>query len=386
VKLRQDLAALLPQLRDEDIHRFCSFYEKYAPHLDAIATGLYDRLCAADQARFLLWFLKRCAKIDLVNAVERGLYAATIDRVRNEVRPALELDGTTYRLRDFSSQGFDFKLLGYDWVLGVHDVLYNQYEQGPVALAPDDVIIDAGAFIGDTAVYFHHKLGGRCQIHSFELLDENLALLLHNLERNGVRDDQIVINKMALTDKTGNEIVVAGGASQGATSIFGQGGGGARVQTVTLDDYVVRLNLDRVDFIKMDIEGAEVLALKGAAQTIAHFKPRLAICLYHKWDDAFTIPQVIHATGVDYDFTFKWVQLTDGWEAVLLATASARQGAGRPPLQTQGAGTPDPLADAMAVLTRAYAKKWAQADLLWREKQRAQGASPAPHAALAAHG
>ena len=47
-------------------------------------------------------------------------------------------------------------------------------------LAPGDVIVDAGAFIGDTAVFFHHKLAGRCQVHSFELLDENLALLVHN--------------------------------------------------------------------------------------------------------------------------------------------------------------------------------------------------------------
>jgi hypothetical protein len=162
MKLRQDLAAVLPRLSDEDVHKFCVFYEKYAPHLAAIATGLYDRLGPADQARFLLWFLKRWARIDLVNAVERGLYAATIERVKNEARPEVALDGVPYRLRDFSAQGFDFQLLGYDWFLGVHDVLYNQYEQGEVRLAPDDVIIDAGAFIGDTAVFFHHKLG-RCQ-------------------------------------------------------------------------------------------------------------------------------------------------------------------------------------------------------------------------------
>ena len=371
MKLRQDLAAVLPRLHDEDIYKFCVFHEKYAPHLPAIATGLYDRLSAADQARFLLWFLKRWAKIDLVNAVERGLYATTIERVKNEARPEVALDGVPYRLRDFSSQGFDFQLLGYDWFLGVHDVLYNQYEQGEVRLAPDDVIIDAGAFIGDTAVFFHHKLGGRCRIHSFELLDENLALLVHNLERNGVADGQVVINKLALTDRTGDEIVVAAGGSQGATSIFGKSTQGDRVKTATLDDYVVYANLPRVDFIKMDIEGSEVLALAGARQTIQHFKPRLAICLYHKWDDAFTIPQAIHATGVDYAFTFKWVQLSDGWEAVLLATPVAQAAATPVPPQQQA----DPLADALGVLSRAYIKKWGQADTLWRQKQQmpAQG-------------
>lgn len=373
MKLRDDLAAVLPRLREEDLQRFCVFYEKYAPHLGTIASGLYDRLPAEDQSRFVLWLLKRWGKIDLVNPVERGLYAATVERVKHEPRPELQLDGRPYRLRGFASQGHDFHLLGYDWVLGVHDVQYNQYEHGEVTLRPDDVIIDAGAFIGDTAVYFHHKLGGRCRLHSFELLDENLALLLHNLERNGVADDRIVVNKLALADRSGDEIVVAGGLSQGATSMFGQGGAGERVCTVTLDEYVVRLNLDRVDFIKMDIEGAEAMALKGAQQTIAHFKPRLAICLYHKWDDAFTLPALIHATGVDYDFRFKWVQLTDGWEAVLLAVphAGARRESPPPSL----AEPHDPLAAALAVLTRAYAKKWAQADGLWREKRQAQAAA-----------
>jgi len=373
MKLRNDLAALLTRLREEDLQRFCAFYDKYAPHLPAIASGLYDRLSAADQSRFLLWMLKRWAKIDLVNPVERGLYLATVDRVKNEARSEVLLDGRPYRLRDFASQGHDFKLLGYDWVLGVHDVEYNQYEQGDVKLLPGDVIVDAGAFIGDTAVYFHHKLGGRCQIHSFELLDENLALLLHNLERNGVRDDQIVVNKLALADRSGDEIVVADGASQGATSIFGRAGQGDRVQTVTLDEYVVRLALPRVDFIKMDIEGAEAMALAGARQTIAHFRPRLAICLYHKWDDVVTVPAAIHATGVNYRFTFKWVQLTDGWEAVLLATPADDATAVRPaPASAEGT---DVLADTLAVLTRAYTKKWNQADQLWRERRLAQQAA-----------
>lgn len=362
MKLRHDLALLLPRLQDDDLHKFCLFYEKYAPHLGDIASGLYDRLTDADQARFLLWFLKRWAKIDLVNPVERRLYDATLDRIKGEDRPAIELDGKRYLLRDFQQQGHDFQLLGYEWFLGVHDVLYDQYENERVALAPDDVIIDAGAFIGDTAVFFHHKLGGRCQIHSFELLDENLSLLLHNLKRNGVDDDRVVINKLALTDKVGDEIVISAGASQGATSIFGKNERGDRIQTVTLDEYVVLTGLTRVDFIKMDIEGAEVMALTGAMHTISHFKPKLAICLYHKWDDAFTIPRLIHATGVNYDFSFKWVQLSDGWEAVLLATplASARRD---PPLP---ATTPDSLAAAMAALTGAYVKKWQQADSLWR--------------------
>lgn len=371
MKLRNDFAALLPRLRDDDLYKFCVFYEKYAPHLADIASGVYDRLSTVDQSRFVLWLLKRWAKIDLVNPIERHLYDTTIERLRTEPRPVEALNGVPYRLRDMKSQGYDFQMLGYDWWLGAHDIRYGQYEQGDIQLAPGDVIIDAGAFIGDTGVYFHHKLGGRCQVHSFELLDENLALLVHNFERNGVRDGQVVINKLALTDRTGDEIVIADGATQGSTSIFGKSGQGTKVQTITLDDYVMRLNLEKVDFIKMDIEGAELQALAGARQTIQHFRPKLAICLYHKWNDAFTIPQAIHATGVDYSFTFKWVQLKDGWEAILLAIPTERAtNPVRPPATDTAVA--DPMADALDTFCRAYAKKFGQVENLRRDKRLAE--------------
>lgn len=363
--LTLDIAALVPALATQDVPKFCAWYDKYAPHLETIGTQLYDRLPADDRPRFLHWFLKRWAKIDLTNPVERGLYLATIERLRQEPRAPETLGDRTYHVRNFASQGYDFDLLAYDWVLGVHDVQYNQYEHRDVCLRRGDVIIDAGAFIGDTAVLFHHKLGGECELHSFELLDENLALLVHNLERNGVREEQVVINKLAISDVTGGEIVIKQGASQGATSMFGQSPSGDRVQTITIDDYVVGAGLSRVDFIKMDIEGAEVPALRGAMHTIRHFEPRLAICLYHKWDDVMTIPKAIADTGVDYRFAFKWVQLLDGWEAVLLAIP-AREAGPAHALPDTPAVNDRPARDALRVLSRAVLGQSAQLDALQR--------------------
>jgi FkbM family methyltransferase len=356
MKLRQDLAALLPQIADAELPRFCAFYDRYAPHLRSIAGDLYDRLPAEDQARMLLWLLKRWAKVDLVNPVERGLYRSVVARAKSEPLDDVSVDGRKYKLRDFTWQGQDFQLACYDWVLGVHDVFYDQYQHGAVQLRPGDVIIDAGAFVGDTAVLFHHLLAGRCTVHSFELLDENLALLLHNLQRNGISEDKMVINKLALSDRSGQEIVVANGVSQGSTSVFGSDVGGERVQTVTLDDYVVALDLKKVDFIKMDIEGSEAMALRGAMNTIRYFKPRLAICVYHKWDDVFTLPRLIRESGVHYDFRFKWVQLIDGWEAVLLATPSCNSNGCQNIEFVQDQGD-EALAAAMSTLSRIHARR-----------------------------
>jgi FkbM family methyltransferase len=62
-------------------------------------------------------------------------------------------------------------------------------------------------------------------------------------------------------------------------------GSGIEVKTITIDGFVRRFSLARVDFIKMDIEGAESDAMTGACETIRRFRPRLAISAYHSLDD-----------------------------------------------------------------------------------------------------
>ena len=71
----------------------------------------------------------------------------------------------------------------------------------------------------------------------------------------------------------------------GASARPGHDESGTEVRTITIDDFVQRFFLPRVDFIKMDIEGAESRALTGVADTIRHCRPRLAISAYRSLDD-----------------------------------------------------------------------------------------------------
>lgn len=68
----------------------------------------------------------------------------------------------------------------------------------------------------------------------------------------------------------------------------------------TIDKLADELKLERVDYIKMDIEGAEPNALLGARATLAKFKPRMAISAYHAPDHPKRIPEVIRAAYPDY--------------------------------------------------------------------------------------
>ena len=63
------------------------------------------------------------------------------------------------------------------------------------------------------------------------------------------------------------------------------------VETLCIDDLAQRENLKSVDFIKMDVEGAELEALKGARAVLCRDTPKLAISIYHNLHDFWTIPQ-----------------------------------------------------------------------------------------------
>ena len=59
--------------------------------------------------------------------------------------------------------------------------------------------------------------------------------------------------------------------------------------------------VERVDFLKLDIEGSELGALEGAKETLREFRPKLAISVYHKFSDFFEIPAFIDSLGLHYD-------------------------------------------------------------------------------------
>lgn len=90
-------------------------------------------------------------------------------------------------------------------------------------------------------------------------------------------------------------------------------------QTIKLESLDEFLQSNKVTFIKMDIEGAELKALIGAKKTIKKYKPKLAICIYHKPDDIWEIPLYIHDLVPEYKMYIRHYS-AKGCSTILYAT------------------------------------------------------------------
>lgn len=172
-----------------------------------------------------------------------------------------------------------------------------------VDVSPGDYVIDGGGCWGDAALIFAWKAGKMGKVFSFEFVPANLHIFRKNLCLNPAISDRIGITECALWHTSGEILDYDEGGP--ATTVKQRSSNGARatVPTVTIDDFCRANKVERVDFIKLDIEGSELSVLRGAVQTLRQFKPKLAICVYHKLEDFYEIPDFIRSLDLGYRFT-----------------------------------------------------------------------------------
>jgi FkbM family methyltransferase len=201
--------------------------------------------------------------------------------------------------------------------------LLDQYGYGDrVAAEPGDVVFDVGGCWGDTALYFAELVGPAGKVFTFEFDPENLAVMRRNLALNPDLASRIEVVESALWHTPGEtlEFIEAGRMSQ----LSGNGEAvapGRSVVTATLDGFVAESGIDRVDLVKMDVEGAELDVLAGGRVTLARHAPKLALAAYHKDDDLVTIPAALRALGAGYElYLDTFSPLED--ETVLFARAN----------------------------------------------------------------
>jgi len=154
----------------------------------------------------------------------------------------------------------------------------------------NEIYLDGGCFNGMNSLEFIKWVDGSVKkIYAFEPNLENYIACKKRLEKCNV--DCEVIQAGLWSEKTILAFEVMGsGSNINAT-------GTVKVPVVSIDEIV---GDNKITFIKMDIEGSELEALKGAAKTIKKNKPRMAICLYHKPEDIIDIPLYIKELVPEY--------------------------------------------------------------------------------------
>lgn len=186
-------------------------------------------------------------------------------------------------------------------------VQLDEYQIGEHRIQPGDVVIDCGGHVG-----FYTKLAlrqGAGLVLAFEPDPENHWLFSQNLKQE-IADGRVILVKAGVWDERDELVFHHSKENPGSHGFFDNGDEQLLVENVPvlpLDDKVEELGLQRVDWIKMDIEGAEQRALQGAARTLARFKPNLAICTYHRQDDPDAIPPIVLAANSTYTAAAKRV-------------------------------------------------------------------------------
>ena len=172
-----------------------------------------------------------------------------------------------------------------------------------------EIFIDAGSYDGQTVKDFEEWAKGK---HTRVICLEPLPEMASNLRKEFGSNQNIEVHEVAAWE---SDSFMKFNNKESGSSISVNGSHVVRCSKI---DDIAPVG---VTFIKMDIEGAEIQALRGASETIRRDKPRLAISLYHKPEDIIDIPFLILRLVPDYKF---WIRhySTSGLETVLFASVS----------------------------------------------------------------
>lgn len=248
-----------------------------------------------------------------VGKVVDGLPVISVDNLLKEFRNYLVIFGSrryademdqTLAARGFPNENIlnsIYKMIIAQWGKQYFDIFSPE---------KDEVFVDGGGYNGDTIMDFLAWTGQIYkQIYIFEPLDEMFKIIQERVAKEHIRGSKLYQN--ALWNK------------REKLSFF-ESGSGSRVMEsgkkdimgVSLDEIV---GDEKVTYIKMDVEGSELMALEGARNTIIRNKPRLAICIYHKPEDIIELPTYILEIVPEYKFFIRHY-CSNMWETVLYAT------------------------------------------------------------------
>ncbi|MDR1371650.1 MAG: FkbM family methyltransferase [Dysgonamonadaceae bacterium] len=184
----------------------------------------------------------------------------------------------------------------------------EQYFPSFLHLSDQEVFVDCGAYDGDTIISFlKHTDGKYKKIYAFEPDENNIKKLRENVS---------CYNNVAIIEKGcfSREDILHFKSGDGLSSSIDIDGD-VTIEVESIDNIIK----DDCTYIKMDIEGSELEALKGAEKTIIANAPKIAVAMYHRSNTFYTIPKYIKSLNPKYRFWIRHYSPLYAYETVLYA-------------------------------------------------------------------
>jgi FkbM family methyltransferase len=175
------------------------------------------------------------------------------------------------------------------------------YEPAGHEVRRGDIVLDCGANIG---VFTKKALSrGASLVVAIEPAPRTLEALRRNFEEE-IKSGRVIVYPKGVWDRDAELELALDTINQAANSLImgKEDAPKIRVPLTTIDEIVAELKLPRVDFIKMDIEGAEKRAIQGASHTIQRFRPRMSLSSEHLADDYAAIPALVKSIEPRYRY------------------------------------------------------------------------------------
>jgi FkbM family methyltransferase len=172
------------------------------------------------------------------------------------------------------------------------------YELQAVRVLPGDVVFDCGAHIGGfTRMALNSRAGVVVAIEPERL---NISAFKRNFP-DELKNGKVRLIEEAVADKPGRLPLELSASGDSHSLFLRQSSGKAEIVEVsTIDALAASYKIPRIDFIKLDIEGAECRAIQGAIQAIRKWRPRLAVSSYHQNGDPAAICALVWSIRPDY--------------------------------------------------------------------------------------
>ena len=187
----------------------------------------------------------------------------------------------------------------------------HAYEAGKVAISRSDWVIDAGASEG---FFVRYALERGANVLAVEPIQKFAEALKRTYSRE-ILEGRVLILNAGLGARPGTARVNIRENMIFASTVSEVGGEGEIIPITTVDEILEKGIIPTVNFIKMDIEGAENSAMRGAEETLRKLQPKLSIAVYHEYDNARIVDRLVMQAQPAYRVSYRGL-LTRQWNGL----------------------------------------------------------------------